>query len=97
MFRSAAAAFIARYLIAADPAPTLSRLDVVDGLGTTVETTGPRGSFVVLDTRVSGYMHDGIYATRGEAEARAEELGEHHDVFTMAEYAREARDSSELV
>lgn len=62
----------------------------------TVETTAPARSWVVFDTTVSGWSHDGVYATRDEAVAVALTLPG-RDTLPWAEFAREARDSSALV
>ena len=59
-------------------------------------TTAPAMSFVVVDTTISGWGHDGVYTSRAAAERTAARLPG-REVMTWREFAREARDSSDLV
>ena len=62
----------------------------------TVETTMRRGSFVVIDTAVSGWEYSSVHDTREAAQAAAD-LIDGLEVVTFSEWVRESRDSAELV
>lgn len=97
--RATFAAWVVRHVIADEPAALafVSRLDALSGPTVVVgDLVAPADSFVVVDTRESGYSHEGIYSHYTDALARAAALGAAHEVFTMAEFLREARDSSAL-